>query len=166
MINSVSNNKPSCQGRKVWPLRPTHPDQNTYIKIEQTHPWKWCTIKRRDGVMERNTRHFIGEWYLRELSKSKSSGRAGHSDLAVCVHTQSLSRVQLLVIPWTVAHEAPVYLGFSRPEFQSGWPFPTPGDLPDSGIEPVSPASLASAGRFFTTMPPRKPSVLVIFLFA
>ena len=116
--------------------------------------------------MERNTRHFIGEGYLRELSKSKSSWRAGHSDLAVCVHTQSLSHVRLLAIPWTVAREASVYLGFSRPEYQSGLPFPTPGDLPDSGIEPVSPASLASAGRFFTTTPLRKPSVLVTFLFA
>ena len=84
----------------------------------------------------------------------------------MCVHTQSLSRVQLLAVPWTVAREAPVYLGFSGPEHQSGLPFAAPGELPDSGIELVSPTSPAGAGRFLTTEPPGKPSALVTFLFA
>ena len=47
---------------------------------------------------------------------------------------------------------------FSRQEYWSGLPFPTPGDLPDTEIEPVSPASLALAGRFFTPEPLGKPS--------
>ena len=42
--------------------------------------------------------------------------------------------------PWTVAHQAPLFMGFSRQEYWSGLPFPSPGDLPDPGIEPVSPA--------------------------
>ena len=42
----------------------------------------------------------------------------------------------------TVAHYAPLSMGFSREEYWSGLPFPTPGDLPDSGMEPMSPASL------------------------
>ena len=50
------------------------------------------------------------------------------------------SRVQLLGTPWTVAHQAPLSMGFSRPEFWSGLPFPPPGDLPDPGIELESPA--------------------------
>ena len=49
---------------------------------------------------------------------------------------------------------APLCTGFSRQEYWSGLPFPSPGDLPDSGIEPMSPAL---AGRFFTTKPPGKP---------
>ena len=68
--------------------------------------------------------------------------------------TQSLSHVQPFVTPWTVACQAPLSMGFSRQEFWSGLPFPTPGDLPDPGIEPTSPML---AGAFFTTGPPRKP---------
>ena len=47
-----------------------------------------------------------------------------------------LSRVQLFETPWTVAHQAPLSMGFSRQEHWSGLPFPSPGDLPDPGIEP------------------------------
>ena len=51
-----------------------------------------------------------------------------------------LSRVQLFVIPWTVAHQAPLSIGLSRQEYWSGMPFPSLGDLPDPEIEPGSPA--------------------------
>ena len=53
---------------------------------------------------------------------------------------QSLRRVQLFVTPWTIAHQAPLSMGFSRQEYWGGLSFPPPGDLPDSGIEPVFPA--------------------------
>ena len=58
------------------------------------------------------------------------------------------------VTPWTVAHQAPLSMEFSRQEHWRGLPFPTLGDLPDLGIESASPAS---AGGFFTTVPPGKP---------
>ena len=45
-----------------------------------------------------------------------------------------------LATPWTVAHQAPQSMGFPRQEYWSGLPFPPPGDLPNAGIEPVSPA--------------------------
>ena len=64
---------------------------------------------------------------------------------------KSLSRVRLFVTPWTVAHQAPLSMGFSRQEYWSGLPFPSPGDLPDPGIEPVSLMSIALVGGFFTT---------------
>ena len=51
-----------------------------------------------------------------------------------------LSRVQLFVTPWTVAYQVPPSMGFSRQEYWSGLPFPSPGDLPDPGIESGSPA--------------------------
>ena len=49
---------------------------------------------------------------------------------------KSLSRVQLFVTPWTVAYQASLSMGFSRQEYWSGLPFPSPGDLPEPGIEP------------------------------
>ena len=54
---------------------------------------------------------------------------------------------------WTVAHHAPLSLGFSRQEYWSALPFPPPGDLPDPGIEPMSPISPALASGYFTTVP-------------
>ena len=54
-----------------------------------------------------------------------------------CLH-QSLSRVQLFAIPWTVARQASLSMEFSRQEYWSGFPFPSPGDLPESGIKPRS----------------------------
>ena len=50
---------------------------------------------------------------------------------------QSLSCVRLSVTPWTVAHQAPLSMEFSRQEYWSELPFPPPGDLPDPGIEPM-----------------------------
>ena len=51
-----------------------------------------------------------------------------------------LSRVRLFATPWTVAYQAPPSTEFSRQEYWSGLPFPSPGDLPKPGIEPGSPA--------------------------
>ena len=61
------------------------------------------------------------------------------------VKVESLSRVRLFVTSWTVAHQAPLSMGFSRQEYWSGLPFPSPEDLPDPGIEPRSPALQADA---------------------
>ena len=79
---------------------------------------------------------------------------------AHCVHGQWLSHVQLFATTWIVARQAPLSIRFSRQEYWSGLPFPSPGDLPDPGIEPVSLASPAWAGVFFTSEPPGKPRKL------
>ena len=55
--------------------------------------------------------------------------------------------------PWTVAHQAPLSMGFSRQEHWSGLPFPSPGDLPNPGIEPISPA--LQANSFLTELNPQ-----------
>ena len=55
-------------------------------------------------------------------------------------YAQLLSHVCLSVTPWTVARQAPLSMGFSRQEYWSGLPFPSPSDLPHPGIKPVSPA--------------------------
>ena len=70
---------------------------------------------------------------------------------------KSLSRVQLFVTPWTVAYQAPHSMGFSRQEYWSGLPFPSPGDLPDPGIELGSPTLQADA---LTSEPPGKPMII------
>ena len=58
--------------------------------------------------------------------------------------------------PWTVAHQAPLSMAFSRQENWSGFPFPPPGDLPYPGIKPTSLMSPALADGFFTIAPPGK----------
>ena len=74
---------------------------------------------------------------------------------------KSLSRVRLFATPWTVAYQAPHSMGFSRQEYWSGLPFPSPGDFPDPGIEPGSPAFQADA---LASEPPRKPLACVVFI--
>ena len=76
----------------------------------------------------------------------------------VVTHMCVLSCVRLFVTPWTVTRQAPLSMGFSRQEYCSGLPFPTPGDFLEPGIEPMSPASPALAGGFVATEPPGKQS--------
>ena len=71
------------------------------------------------------------------------------------MHAQSLRHIRLFATPLTVAHQAPLSMEFSRQEYWNGLPFPTPGDLPDPGIELEPPASPTLAGGFFA--PPGKP---------
>ena len=59
-----------------------------------------------------------------------------------------------LATPWTITHQAPLYIGFLRQESWSGLPFPSPGDLPEPGIEPRSPTLQVDS---LPTEPPGKP---------
>ena len=68
-----------------------------------------------------------------------------------------LSHVQLLVTLWTLAHQAPESILFPWQEYWSRLPFPSPGDLPDPGIKPMSPEAPALVGGFFITELPEKP---------
>ena len=72
------------------------------------------------------------------------------SDMLCCA--QSLSHVRPFATPWTVAHQAPLSVGFSRQEYWSGLPCPPPGDLPNLGTEPRPPALLADS---LPSEPPR-----------
>jgi len=71
---------------------------------------------------------------------------------------KSLSHVRLFVTLWTVAHQAPPSMGFSRQEYWNGLPFPSPGDLPNPGIEPKSPTLRADT---LTSEPPGKPKIYI-----
>ena len=81
--------------------------------------------------------------------------------LCVCVCVCVLSSVQLFASPWTVAHQAPLSMGFSRQEYWSRLPFPTSGDVADPGIKPTFLVSPALAGELFTTEPPGKTSGMI-----
>ena len=80
----------------------------------------------------------------------------GLSICSVFVYQLYLVRAYALILSdsapaWAIAHQAPLSIEFSRQEYWSGLPFHSPGDLPDSGIEPMSFVSTALAGRFFTS---------------
>ena len=81
---------------------------------------------------------------------SMGSHKVGHdcSDLAAAAaitKVKLISRVRLFATPWTVACQAPLFLGFSRQGYWSGLPFPSPGDLPYPGIKPGCPALQADS---------------------
>ena len=73
------------------------------------------------------------------------------------VKVKLLSHVWLFATPWTVVHQVPPSMGFSRQEYRRGLPFPSPGNLPDPGIKPRSPALQADA---LTSEPPGKPMLI------
>ena len=73
-----------------------------------------------------------------------------------------LVKLDSFATPWTVAHQAPLSLGFPRQEYWSVLTFPSLGNLPDPGIEPTSPTL---AGGFFTTEPPGKPGEVCIYAY-
>ena len=77
------------------------------------------------------------------------------------VKVKLLSHVRVFATPWMVAYQAPLSTGFSRQENWSGLPFPSPGDLPNPGIEPGSPALQTDA---LPSEPPGKPLLLLLLL--
>ena len=78
------------------------------------------------------------------------------STLCVWVHACALSHVQLSMAPWTVTYQAPPSMEFSRQDYWSGLPFPTPGVLPNPGIEPSSPTLQVDPLQI---EPPGKPTI-------
>ena len=88
---------------------------------------------------------FLGEGWVR------------YCDWTRCMYAHSLSCIRLFATPWAVAYQAPLPVEFSRQEYLNGLSLPTPGDLPDPGMELASLASPALAGGFFTIPSPGKP---------
>ena len=84
-------------------------------------------------------------------------------EVMCCVLSQC-NRVRLFANLWTVAHQAPLSVGFSRQEYWSGLPRPPPGDLPNPGIEPTSLVSPALAGGFFITSATREAAKTLLLI--
>ena len=80
----------------------------------------------------------LGEWLT------------SHGCMQACM-LSCFSHIWLFVTPWTIAHQAPLFMGFSRQEYWSGLPCPPSEDLPDPGIKPVPLTSPARTDRFLTT---------------
>ena len=75
-----------------------------------------------------------------------------------------LSHAHVFTTLWTVAHQAPLSMGFPRQEYWNGLPFPSLGEIPDPGIKLAFPASPTSTGRFFTTEPSGESKSTVVIL--
>ena len=130
-----------------------------------TKSWNTCLLS---GIAFRNLAFSWKEgffprtqnWMPVMCGSTLTRSITGDRYFTVLFHTTccvELSMGSNSVTPWTVAHQAFLSMRFSRQEYWSGLPFPTPWDLPNPRIKPSSPASPALAGRFFTTEPPRKP---------
>ena len=114
--------------------------------MSRDHPGKESVVDRNCFlILKFSYLHWIFEVFM-------CFGRVLYTFLPpkVKVKVKSLSRVRLFATPWTVAYQAPASMGFSRQEYWSGLPFPSP-DLPYPGIEPRSPALEADA---LTSEPP------------
>ena len=140
------------------------------VKTQQAAPKTWCSqiSKFKNTHTHTHTYIYIVWYYLmKNCLASLTSAWVYFRWMPrknACMHTQSLSHVQLFVTPWTVVCQAPLSTEVSRQKYWSGLPFPTPGDLLDPGIKPASPVSYALVSGFFTTGPPRKPySLLYLF---
>jgi len=98
-------------------------------------------IHKGRGSSQKTKNHIkLGKDYI-----FKQTWMAWHGECRKWKWSHSLSRVRLFATPWTIAYQAPPSMGFSRQECWSGLPFYSPGDLPDPGIEPRSPALRADA---------------------
>ena len=104
-------------------------------------------------------------FHYKSILGSRCKEEVNYVCVCACACIQSLSGVDLFVMPWTTAHQAPLSIGCPRQEYWSGLPFPPPGDLPDPGIKHVSPVSTALASGFYTTVPPGKPKVCLVQIF-
>ena len=114
-------------------------------------------LKRLNSSINISHVFLASQYLLNTISNSrKQPSFAGYFYMSVWVPAyvcaQLLSRVQL---PWTTSQQSPLSMEFSRQEW-SGLPVPSPGDLPNPGIKPKSPASPALAGGFSTTEQPGK----------
>ena len=99
--------------------------KNSWIIIVVLLLYLWCKLVLLITVL----------WMIHSKSKKKPNA---------CM-LNPFSHVWLFATLWTMAHQAPLSMGFSRREYWSGLPFPSPGDLPDPGVEPGSPELLADS---------------------
>ena len=119
------------------------------VKASQMSLLFWLSAKEccPPAILYLETSHLV-LWCIERIQTSLSK----QISYMVCVCV--ISRVQLFATPCFVARQAPLSMGFLMQEYWSGWPFPSPGDLHDPGIESTSPTL---AGRCFTTASPGKP---------
>ena len=99
-------------------------------------PYRWVHL-------DHSSVNLLLQLYLTDHFQATQFKTATNNSGSRKVKVKLLSRVRLFATPWTVAHQASPSMGFSRQENWSGVPLPSPGDLPNSGFEPESPAMQA-----------------------
>ena len=132
------------------------------MSVKSPNIWEWITRKMRkyfERKKNENMTYKICGLYLEQYSKGNVCIFMYFA--SVCVQACTCSVMSNSATPWTAAHQAPLSLGFSRQEYWSGLPFPSPEDLPNPGIEPTSSAPPALAVRLFTTEHLGSPCVCV-----
>ena len=145
-------NSEAHESRKlVWLCAPWHPSSllGKHVLNEQMNEWvggAWSHFYFGDSVEVVWTG--VTGWPSCHISKLNNTKPVPSYPAGLLSH---FSRVWLSVIPWTVARQAALSMGFSRQEYWSGLQCPPAGDLPDPGIEPASLTSPPLAGEFFTT---------------
>ena len=106
-----------------------------------------CLWTSPEGLTRNWSQWWLLGW-LRNRGKRKAFQKIFFKPYKRSCVLSGFSHVWLFATLWPVVHQTPLSMGFSRQEYWSGWPCPPPGDLPNPGIEPTSPAL---AGVFFTT---------------
>ena len=103
---------------------------------EKKKLWYVYTVEYYSAIKKNTFESVLMRWMrLEPIVQSEVSQKEKHQ-----YSMQLLSRVRLFATPWTVDYQASLSMEFSRQEYWSGLPFPSPGDLPDPGLEPRSPA--------------------------
>ena len=137
------------------------PLRGPMMSTPAVHPPVWCSLHWNSTVlcdhqhMERRKKRPLWPLVTKDLSHLLVTFILLLCPFVCCCYCLVVSNS--FVTPWTIAHQAPLSMGFPRQEYWSRLTFPSLGHLPDSGIEPVAPVSPALIGRFFTAEPPGKP---------
>ena len=120
----------------ILPQKQTHRSLEQNLEPPNKPTLIWSIYNKGGKNIQQGQDHLFNKWYQKDWTATCKRIKL----LPHTVKVKSLSRVQLFATPWTVAYHAPPSMGFSRQESWSGLPFPSPGGLPDPGIEPGSPA--------------------------
>ena len=127
----VRRQRGTFQAEEIWPRQGPR-DKKQHLDL--------LGVKQKVG----NGRRRYWRWQWCWHGGSLSASWAYLVSVACCVLSR-LSHVRFFVTLWTIAHQAPLSMGFPRQEYWSGLPFPSPGDLPDPGIKPMCPALQADS---------------------
>ena len=144
-------------GYRLWGLYDQSHNQSDSAWMHHTHiqnlgkQYWWTYLQRRNGDAD------VGNGLVDTVAEGEARTNWENSiDVYTLTHSQSHSGVWLFETPWTAACQAPLSMGFPKQKYWSGLPFPSPGDVPNPGIKPESPALQADSLPF---EPPRKPHV-------